>query len=385
MADLTCYNTWGGEDPNQLPCFAPGTVNAGTTTWCCNKNDYCLSNGLCLSPESNNLMTQQGCTDKNWGGACTKFCPATKDQKLTAIPLIPCPASFDNTTNAIKFCCGPDVSTCCESTSSLSWLTLPPGTIIRSSTSTTSSSSSSSSSSTSDANSSYSLKIGLGIGLGIGVPILLVLCAVAYLLATPLRSRHRRHRKNRSGSKQGGGGSGGDSEKASSTTTATTSPPHDSPHSGDRDHKKKKRRRKSFGQVDTSVAPDSDDDDDAAAAAQHYHHHRWPPRGGGAAAVAAWARSPFGFGGMEGPAGAKEMDAGIGTGTGRRGGRPTTTRAPWSWRRRSWWKGMPGTWPGGRGGEGLCVGSPGRRWSCRRRIRRPGRWWGVGEEEGEGC
>jgi hypothetical protein len=75
-AQSTCYDTWGREDTNQQPCSAPGT-DASATTWCCNKGDTCLSNGLCLSPGSNNLMTQQGCTDKNWGGSCNKFCPAS--------------------------------------------------------------------------------------------------------------------------------------------------------------------------------------------------------------------------------------------------------------------------------------------------------------------
>ena len=72
----TCYNSWGGEEPNQQPCFAAG-ADTSATTWCCGKTDYCLSNGLCLRPGASNLMTQQGCTDKNWGGACKKFCSAT--------------------------------------------------------------------------------------------------------------------------------------------------------------------------------------------------------------------------------------------------------------------------------------------------------------------
>lgn len=76
-AQSVCYDTWGKQDPDQLPCAAPG-ANTGTATSCCNKGDTCLSNGLCMSPQSNNLMTQQGCTDKSWaGGSCNRVCSAT--------------------------------------------------------------------------------------------------------------------------------------------------------------------------------------------------------------------------------------------------------------------------------------------------------------------
>jgi hypothetical protein len=76
-ADSKCYDTWGNEDANQLPCFAPGTTDMNATTWCCSKNDYCLSNGLCLSPGYNNLMLQEGCTDKAWGAPCNKICSSS--------------------------------------------------------------------------------------------------------------------------------------------------------------------------------------------------------------------------------------------------------------------------------------------------------------------
>lgn len=74
-AQSKCYNTWGEEDTSQQPCFAPGTEDTNATTWCCNKGDSCLSNGLCQGPEANSIMTQQGCTDKSWEG-CNKICPA---------------------------------------------------------------------------------------------------------------------------------------------------------------------------------------------------------------------------------------------------------------------------------------------------------------------
>jgi hypothetical protein len=77
-AQATCYNTWGEEDTNQQPCSVPG-ADAGAVTWCCKQGDTCLSNGLCLSPESSNLMTQQGCTNRNWDG-CTTYCRASSSK-----------------------------------------------------------------------------------------------------------------------------------------------------------------------------------------------------------------------------------------------------------------------------------------------------------------
>ncbi|KAH6616070.1 hypothetical protein B0J18DRAFT_295324 [Chaetomium sp. MPI-SDFR-AT-0129] len=352
-AQSVCYDTWGQQDPDQQPCAAPG-ANTGAATWCCNKGDTCLSNGLCMSPGSNNLMTQQGCTDRNWGGSCNKICPAPKDRELTAIPLIPCPASFDSATNTVKFCCGPDPSKCCSTPSS--WIPLSTGTILASQ-------GSSDSSNSNESSNSYSLKIGLGIGLGIGVPILLVLLAVAYLLSQPLHARRAR-RKRQEQQQQRKRRYGGTNTEKTSDTSQTFPPPaffqqhhqRTSPSSG----------HKSFGQVDTRIHTSTDasnlDDsptnhrnispDDDPTSPSRWPHHHWPPplitnpnavinhthnnshgsndgspraaggAGGGgggagnggaasvATALAQWARSPFGMGGMQPPPPSpKEMDA----------------------------------------------------------------------------
>ncbi|KAH6847837.1 hypothetical protein B0I37DRAFT_405712 [Chaetomium sp. MPI-CAGE-AT-0009] len=328
-AQATCYNTWGEEDANQQPCYAPGADTAAAT-WCCSRGDTCLSNGLCLSPGSSNLMTQQGCTDKAWGGSCTKFCPASTDRQLTPIPLVPCPNTLDTATNAIQFCCGgSDTATCCQTPSAR--LTLPTGTILP----TTADSSSSSS--------AYSLKIGLGIGLGIGIPILLVLLAVAYLLAQPsLHARRRRKEKLRArGERRGGGrrkpgggggkGGGGFGDGTNTEKTSDTSHTYPAP--------------RSFGRVDTRTGGESDlDGEDGIRMGRGVGGgaHAWPPgplpgmgADGGpvsassvATAIAQWARSPFGFGGMEPPPPSpKEMDASAAAGgRGRGGWRGTASR-----------------------------------------------------------
>ncbi|KAK4243985.1 hypothetical protein C7999DRAFT_44285 [Corynascus novoguineensis] len=352
VAQSTCYNTRGEEDPNQRPCRAPG-ADTGAATWCCSRGDTCLSNGLCLSPKSNNLMTQQGCTDKNWGGSCKKYCPASNNQRLTEIPLIPCPASFDSATNDIKFCCGPDPSTCCQRSSSSSWITLPSGTIIPSQESDSSSISSSSSTESKSDSRAYSLKIGLGIGLGIGVPILLVLLAVAYLLAQPLHSRRKRGRRGRGGGgggrdyhkRRGSGGNGATGDDAKTEKTSDTSHTYP-PRSYFANHTRTTPRRKSFGNhVDIEgralppppPLPHSDDegdhhDDNHAAAWPPQIHHVQGARGL-ATMLAQWARSPFGFGELNPPPprpqSPREMDgsegarSGSGSSSGRGGSTPS--------------------------------------------------------------
>ncbi|KAH6623066.1 hypothetical protein F5144DRAFT_351497 [Chaetomium tenue] len=339
QAQATCYNTWREEDTNQQPCSVPG-ADAGAGTWCCNRGDTCLSNGLCLSPDSSNLMTQQGCTDKAWGGSCTKFCPASTDRpSLPAIPLIPCPSTLDSTTNTLQHCCGNTNITDCCSTHSSSRLTLSPGTIL-----------SQSQSQNNNDSTSYSLKIGLGIGLGIGIPILLVLLAVAYLLAQPVHSRRQKRRREQQHRRGGGGGSGsggggGDGKRRGKPGGTLTEKTSDTSHTYP--------PPRSFGRVDTRTDGRASSElgegevvgmgmGMGAVRGGGAGAHAWPPMpihglggsgGGGdggpvsassvATAIAQWARSPFGFGGMEPPPPSpKEMDAS----SGRRGWRGTTSR-----------------------------------------------------------
>ncbi|KAL2266798.1 hypothetical protein VTJ83DRAFT_6150 [Remersonia thermophila] len=192
-AQAKCYNTWGEEDEKLQPCFAPGGSQAAA--WCCDSQDSCLSNGLCISHESNNLLTQQGCTDPNWGGSCKRFCSASNvKQDHHRIPLVGCPASFDNKTNSIQYCCGPDPARCCEN--SISWISVPAGALIRPpATSTSPASTSPAPASTDDPSTDTTTSdssvrtLGLGIGIGVGVPVFLVLLAIAVLIAVPRKTR----------------------------------------------------------------------------------------------------------------------------------------------------------------------------------------------------
>jgi len=68
-----CYNVDGilqDADLNWRPCNPNAEISP-----CCNKDDYCLDNGLCLNAgSSKNLFTVQGCTDPKCGAPCQKYC-----------------------------------------------------------------------------------------------------------------------------------------------------------------------------------------------------------------------------------------------------------------------------------------------------------------------
>jgi len=78
LVQATCYTTFGDIQDGDVPCDPDNDVST-----CCSANDYCLSNGLCLDASANNVMTQQSCTDPNWGAPCHKFC--TKHSQFTTL------------------------------------------------------------------------------------------------------------------------------------------------------------------------------------------------------------------------------------------------------------------------------------------------------------
>lgn len=66
----TCYNPDGSQALYDVPC----TSNA--TTWCCNKNDVCMSNGLCYLQENGGFaLSRASCTDSSWNAeGCYQYC-----------------------------------------------------------------------------------------------------------------------------------------------------------------------------------------------------------------------------------------------------------------------------------------------------------------------
>ncbi|KAK3376469.1 hypothetical protein B0T24DRAFT_220541 [Lasiosphaeria ovina] len=222
-ADATCFNTFGNQDNDLLPCFSGSTTSA--TVGCCQKGDVCLSNGLCLSSERQNLMTQQGCTDKNWGSPCNRPCSPSTDLFNTmkgsdVVVLLPCDGSFNGT--SVQYCCsaGPSTESCCKPSS---WFRVAAGTVVGTPApaATTGSTSmygttrptESSTSQTSAATTAVSVptfpapdersgpdpvKVGLGVGFGVGLPLILVLVVLGvFLVRKGSISSDRRRRPSR--------------------------------------------------------------------------------------------------------------------------------------------------------------------------------------------
>lgn len=66
-----CYFINQNVATNDVPCNVTGGIST-----CCNKNDICLSNGLCYLQGSDGPSFARGsCTDKNWRGICNAAKP----------------------------------------------------------------------------------------------------------------------------------------------------------------------------------------------------------------------------------------------------------------------------------------------------------------------
>ncbi|KAE8422239.1 hypothetical protein BDV36DRAFT_311357 [Aspergillus pseudocaelatus] len=98
-SDATCYFVNGNIATADVPCNTSAEI-----TTCCNKNDICLSNGLCYLQSQGNhpVMSRGSCTDQNWGGACKGAEPCARWNQGTGYRVV----------NAIddQYCCGNVVS-----------------------------------------------------------------------------------------------------------------------------------------------------------------------------------------------------------------------------------------------------------------------------------
>ncbi|KOC18449.1 hypothetical protein AFLA70_185g002001 [Aspergillus flavus AF70] len=180
-SDATCYFVNGNIATADVPCNTSAEI-----TTCCNKNDICLSNGLCYLQSQGNhpVMSRGSCTDQNWGGACSSAEPCARWNQGTGYRVV----------NAIddQYCCGNVVSidnTSIECAVDRAF-TVPIGTVMpgvaalanytKSSTSSSSSpGSSSSGNSSSDASGDTpgdhnDQSARLAIGLGLGIPLGLI-------------------------------------------------------------------------------------------------------------------------------------------------------------------------------------------------------------------
>ncbi|KAE8361236.1 hypothetical protein BDV27DRAFT_167132 [Aspergillus caelatus] len=158
------------------------------TTHCCNKNDICMSNGLCWVQSTGDMVLSRGsCTDINWTGDCVAARPCARANPSSGYPVVN--ADIANH----QFCCGSVVSSSASDGIKCSGdgpFAVPTGTVIPgvaalasvASTSVPSSSATHSTSNSNDTSSSSSsekpeksddqstkLAIGLGLGLPLGI------------------------------------------------------------------------------------------------------------------------------------------------------------------------------------------------------------------------
>ncbi|KAL4935330.1 hypothetical protein BDV06DRAFT_131027 [Aspergillus oleicola] len=89
-----CYNLDGSEAPDDVPCGAGDVVN------CCNVDDLCMSNGLCMQQgERGGGLARGSCTDNNWGSRC--YAPCSGYNRNSGISIVH--IGFDDEE---EYCCG---------------------------------------------------------------------------------------------------------------------------------------------------------------------------------------------------------------------------------------------------------------------------------------
>ncbi|KAJ5688619.1 hypothetical protein N7462_003011 [Penicillium macrosclerotiorum] len=72
--DRNCYNPDGSQAADDVPC------TSDDTTFCCNKKDLCMSNGLCYMQRNSGLaLSRASCTDQSWDSCddykyCCELC-----------------------------------------------------------------------------------------------------------------------------------------------------------------------------------------------------------------------------------------------------------------------------------------------------------------------
>ncbi|KAL5362706.1 hypothetical protein BJX96DRAFT_154437 [Aspergillus floccosus] len=96
--NATCYFVNGQIADQDVPCNLSAEIST-----CCNKNDICLSNGLCyLQYSSSPSLSRGSCTDQDWSGDCAKAKPCARWSTGNGYRVV----------NAIgsQYCCGSVVS-----------------------------------------------------------------------------------------------------------------------------------------------------------------------------------------------------------------------------------------------------------------------------------
>ncbi|KAK4631543.1 hypothetical protein CLAFUW4_02486 [Fulvia fulva] len=180
-----CYYPDGiTSQANDVPCNASAAVSP-----CCNKQDMCLDNGLCLHGGG---ISRGSCTEQSWGQDCPQWCKEVNN--ASGIALLPC-SPFGNVFSCQWGSC--DTSFPVKGTSaailrdaqvkplgSTAAIALSATDILSaaSATGTASNSTSSQSTATRNPNVKYTSGDMAAVGAGIGVPLLTALLGAIFLL-----------------------------------------------------------------------------------------------------------------------------------------------------------------------------------------------------------
>lgn len=166
--DRKCYNPDSSQATADVPCTDEDN------TFCCNKGDICMSNGLCyLQQTSGFALSRPSCTDLSWS-ACGSYKYCFEYNQKSGFPIVAANYAGNKTTH----CCGTasydnGTVSCPMRSVSVPYGTAIPGVAALAVSSTNSSNSSTSScpsSSTSSGNKSSSSRE-TAIGAGVGVPL----------------------------------------------------------------------------------------------------------------------------------------------------------------------------------------------------------------------
>ncbi|KAJ5111334.1 hypothetical protein N7532_001869 [Penicillium argentinense] len=164
-----CYNPDSSQATADVPC------TDDDVTFCCNKGDICMSNGLCYLQQSSGFaLSRASCTDLSWS-SCGSYKYCYDYNKNSGFPIVA--ANFAG--NKTVHCCGTATYDNGTVSCPMSSVSVPVGTVIPgraalavSSTSNSTNSScpdSSSGSSSSSSSSSRETAIGAGVGVPLGV------------------------------------------------------------------------------------------------------------------------------------------------------------------------------------------------------------------------
>ncbi|KAI4163251.1 MAG: hypothetical protein LQ342_003187 [Letrouitia transgressa] len=179
-----CYFRAGQQIRNVTPCYPDAEYSM-----CCNREDICLTNGLCYIASANRLH-RGACTDPTFSSpSCSQICPSPADEApLGYADVLPCP----NSSKPTLWYCGLGNSDRCDPGPSQKTFTLPSGFLVESkstnavaaptATVTGTPAAVNSSSSTAGKQCAERKGVEAGIGVGVGVPLAAALAGAVWLL-----------------------------------------------------------------------------------------------------------------------------------------------------------------------------------------------------------